>query len=147
MKVFFKSRKLVLVSFVTLLNWLTNTLVYYGISFNTTDLVGDPYLNFTLSILVELCAIIACQLTLERFGRKIPYSLNMSISGLALISVMFVPKSMPYLVTVLALIGKFTISFTYNGIYIITAEMYPTVIRNSTVSICNNSSLNLRYSI
>jgi OCT family organic cation transporter-like MFS transporter 4/5 len=82
--------------------------------------VGDPYLNFGLSIIVELCAIVACQFTLERFGRKVPYSLNMTISGVCLISVMFVPTSMPYLVTVLALIGKFAISFTYNGIYIIT---------------------------
>lgn len=43
---------------------------------------------------------------------------------------------MGYMVTVLALIGKFTISFTYNSIYIITAEIHPTVIRNSSVSLC-----------
>ena len=43
---------------------------------------------------------------------------------------------LPYLVTILALTAKFAISFTYNGIYIITAEMYPTVIRNSAVSFC-----------
>jgi hypothetical protein len=39
---------------------------------------------------------------------------------------------------VLALVAKFAISFTYNGIYIITAEMYPTVVRNSAVSICQS---------
>lgn len=39
------------------------------------------------------------------------------------------------IVTVLALIAKFCISFTYAGIYIINVEMYPTVIRNSAVSI------------
>jgi MFS transporter, OCT family, solute carrier family 22 (organic cation transporter), member 4/5 len=44
---------------------------------------------------------------------------------------------MPSLITVLALIGKFSISLTYNGVYIITAELYPTIVRNSTVSICS----------
>lgn len=160
-KLFFKSKKLLIRSSILLLNWLTNTLVYYGISFNTTELIGDPYMNFFLSILVEFIAILACQFTLERFGRKIPYSTNMTLAGLALLCVQFAPsskchlsdltknlktyfsykaytffKDMPHIVTILALLAKFCISFTYNSIYIITAELHPTVIRNSSVSIC-----------
>lgn len=71
---------------------LTNTLVYYGISFNTTELAGDPYLNFTLAVVVELIAIAASHYSYEKFGRKIPYAINMSIIGVALLLVMFVPK-------------------------------------------------------
>lgn len=135
-KIFFKSRKLIIRTTVTLLNWLTNTLVYYGISFNTSDLAGDPFLNFTLSVVVEFIAILTCQLTLERFGRKMPYSINMALTGVSLMLIQFIPSDMSYMVTVLALIGKFAISFTYNGVYIITSEIHPTVIRNSAVSIC-----------
>ena len=120
------------------MNWLTNTLVYYGISFNTTELVGDPYLNFGLSVLVELIAIITTHVTLERYGRKVPYSINMALTGVSLLFVLFIPQNMGYLVTACALIGKFSISFTYNTIYIITAESHPTVIRNSSVSICQS---------
>ena len=92
-KLFFKSKKLLIRSVILLLNWLTNTLVYYGISFNTTELIGDPYLNFFLSILVEFVAILGCQFTLERFGRKVPYSINMTLAGLSLLCVQFVPAS------------------------------------------------------
>ena len=129
LKIFFKSKKLMIRSSVILLNWLTNTFVYYGISFNTSALSGDPYLNFTLSVFVELIAIITCQFTLEKFGRKKPYAINMVITGVALLLIQFVPKKMSYMVTILALIGKFSISFTYNSVYIITSEIHPTVIR------------------
>jgi OCT family organic cation transporter-like MFS transporter 4/5 len=55
--------------------------VYYGISFNTSELAGDPYVNFTLSAAVEVVAITCCHLTLDRFGRKKPYAFNMLLSG------------------------------------------------------------------
>ncbi len=90
-KIFFKSRKLMLRSIVTLINWFTNTFVYYGISFHTTDLAGDPYLNFFFSALVELVAILISHFTLEKFGRKLPYILNMILTGSALLLVKFVP--------------------------------------------------------
>ncbi|RNA07782.1 organic cation transporter [Brachionus plicatilis] len=136
MKLFFKSKKLLIRSISISINWLTNALVYFGISFNTSDLVGDPYLNFGLSALVEFIAVLVSHVALERFGRKIPYAINMTLTGISLISVMFVPTNFGSLVTVCALIGKFSISFTFNTIYIITAESNPTVIRNSVISAC-----------
>lgn len=81
-----------------LLNWLTNTLVYYGISFNTGELAGDPYLNFTLSVLLELAAILVSHYTLDKIGRKIPYSINMAMSGIVLILVLFVPKGIALII-------------------------------------------------
>lgn len=92
-KVFFKSKRILGRSLVTLVNWLTNTLVYYGISFNTGELAGDPYLNFTLSFLLELCAILVSHYTLDHFGRKKPYVINMAMSGISLLLVFLVPTS------------------------------------------------------
>jgi hypothetical protein len=53
---------------------------------------GDPYLNFTISVIAELLAIIACDLTLNRLGRKIPYSFTIISAGVVLLMVQFVPK-------------------------------------------------------
>jgi MFS transporter, OCT family, solute carrier family 22 (organic cation transporter), member 4/5 len=66
-------------------------MVYYGISYNTTDLSGDPYLNFSLSAFVELLAVILGHVTLERYGRKWPYCIAMFLSGFSLLLIMFVP--------------------------------------------------------
>jgi OCT family organic cation transporter-like MFS transporter 4/5 len=115
-------------------------MVYYGLTYNTTELVGNPYVNFALSALVELVAVAISHFTLEKFGRKVPYAINMVMSGVGLLLIQFVPPTASWMITVLALLAKFSISFTYNGIYIITAEIYPTVIRNSCVSTCQTFS-------
>ncbi|CAF1132530.1 unnamed protein product, partial [Brachionus calyciflorus] len=77
-------------------------------------------------------------ITLERYGRKIPNCINMALTGISLLFVLFVPQDIGFLITICALIGKSSISLTYNTVYIITAESHPTVKRNSAVSICQS---------
>ena len=125
-----------IVTSVLMLNWITNSLVYNGISFHTDRLSGDPYLNLLLSSVAECFSYVACEFTLEKFGRKWPYSMNMTLGAVSLLCIAFVPDKFAWLITVLALIAKFGISFTFNTICIVTAEMYPTSIRNAIVSIC-----------
>jgi MFS family permease len=36
-----------------------------------------------------------------------------------------------------AMFAKFFISITFNGVYVVTSECYPTVIRGSALAICN----------
>ena len=59
----------------------------------SNQLAGDPYLNFTLLATNELFAIICTHFAFDKFGRRIPYVLNMGLAGLALLGVVFVPKS------------------------------------------------------
>lgn len=68
-------------------------MIYYGLTYNVTDLFGDPYLNFTLSVTVELFAVILSNILYDKFGRKVPYLISLGGSGLALLSILFVPKS------------------------------------------------------
>ena len=44
--------------------------MYYGISFGSTSLLGDAYLNFTLSQFVQLPGIAIAFFTFDRVGRK-----------------------------------------------------------------------------
>jgi len=124
-----------------MLNTITTTLIYYGMSFHTDRLAGDPYLNFFLSSIAEGLAIVACQFTLDKYGRKWPYTFNMTLTSVSMICVVFVPVRLGWAVTLLALFAKFGISFTANTVLIVTAEMYPTRIRNSIVSICYAASI------
>ena len=44
-------------------------LVYYGISMNTGNMGGDPFINFVISGLVDLISGMAALLILKKFGR------------------------------------------------------------------------------
>ena len=44
--------------------------MFYGISFGSTDLLGDAYLNFTLSQSVQFPALAIGFYTFDRVGRR-----------------------------------------------------------------------------
>ncbi|XP_012941146.2 organic cation transporter protein [Aplysia californica] len=114
-------------------NWLVNALVYYGLSLNTENLAGSPYLNFCVAGAVELPAYAICILLLNRVGRRWPLIISMYVGGVACILSGCIPtegnSTMETLTVVLAMIGKFGITASYGIIYLMAAELFPTVIR------------------
>lgn len=137
------SRKFLIQLSVATLNWFGNTFVYDGLSFNIGALGGNPYLNYLYSALVELAGLMVSHYSLEKYGRKKPYSFVFILAGVSLLCIQFVPSGiynslnlfcnknfylikkteMTNVITGLALFGKFAISFTYNAVYVVTAEV------------------------
>ena len=116
---------------------LQTSFVYFGISLNTGSLGGNPYLNFLYAAIVELAGILASHFILNKFGRKIPYVGNWVLIAISLTAIGFVPRNLNWLIIVLVLIAKFSASFNFNAIYIITSESYPTIIRNTAMATCS----------
>ena len=71
-----------------------NSLVYYGLSLNTSNLGGNPYINFCISGAVEIPAYIFCQVTLKYLGRRWPLGGTMIVAGVALLLTLTIPKRM-----------------------------------------------------
>lgn len=111
-------------------NWFVNSGVYYGLSLNTGNLGGNAYLNFVISGAVELPAHALTIFLLDRVGRRLPLCIYMILGGIALLCTMFVPKDMTWLIITLSMFGKFCITASYAVIYVFTAEIFPTVVRN-----------------
>lgn len=72
-------RKYTLILFVT---WFTNAFVYYGLSLNTNNLGGNPFINFLLAGAVEFPAYILSIYALRIVGRKLSVSLALFGGGL-----------------------------------------------------------------
>jgi len=118
-------------------NWFVNALVYFGLSVNVKNLAGNMYVNFFILIVIELPSALLAWFCLQRFGRRIPYCVFMLTGGVSGLLVLAVPDKPEYqpVITTLAMIGKFCILSTFLAIYIFTAELFPTVIRNIGVGV------------
>ncbi|MPC31771.1 Organic cation transporter protein [Portunus trituberculatus] len=71
---------------------MVNSGVYYGLSLSTSNLGGNPYLNFVISGAVELPGLALATILLDRVGRRIPLAAFLGLGGLCLVSTIFVPK-------------------------------------------------------
>ncbi|CAM1313040.1 SLC22A3 (predicted) [Pycnogonum litorale] len=72
--------------------WAVNAFVYYGLSFNTNDLGGDPFINFLISGALEIPAYIMTALIVLYFGRKYPLTFVMVVGGLGCAATIVIPE-------------------------------------------------------
>ncbi|XP_058126789.1 organic cation transporter protein-like [Anopheles ziemanni] len=118
--------------------WLTNTMVYFGLSLNSVSLSGNKYLNFILVSLVELPGFFLMQLILDRFGRKKTLFTTLIGSGLfCIVSVFIAGADVPQLNLALFLLSKLCITMSFGTLYIYTVEIFPTNLRQSLLSTCS----------
>uniref|UniRef100_A0A182WEZ8 Major facilitator superfamily (MFS) profile domain-containing protein n=1 Tax=Anopheles minimus TaxID=112268 RepID=A0A182WEZ8_9DIPT len=118
--------------------WLTNTMVYFGLSLNSVSLSGNKYLNFILVSLIELPGFFLMQLILDRVGRKKTLFATLVLSGLfCIISVFIAGIDAPALNLTLFLLSKLSITMAFGTLYIYTVEMFPTNLRQSLLSTCS----------
>lgn len=110
--------------------WFANSLVYYGLSLSSGKLNGNPYLILFFLSLVEIPSYIAVIFTLDLLGRRTITSTLMLIGGLCCIAASYIDQGTT-LATVIVMIGKFMIAGSFAVIYNYSAELFPTVIRNS----------------
>jgi len=136
----FRHKRLRQRALIIFFDWFANSITYYGLSWNTSNLGGNDYLNFVVSGAVEIPAYTFLLLTLNRWGRKCILCTCMVTAGIALLLTMLVPKDMNWLMVALAMIGKLAITSSYGTVYIFSVEQFPTVIRNAGLGAASTSA-------
>uniref|UniRef100_A0A8D2PQW1 Solute carrier family 22 member 13 n=1 Tax=Zosterops lateralis melanops TaxID=1220523 RepID=A0A8D2PQW1_ZOSLA len=112
-----------------------DSIVYYGLSLSVTDFGLDIYLTQLAFGAVELPARLSCIFTLEWFGRKKMQSILLLLSGLICLILTGIPEDQATVITVLAIIGKFTSTAAFSTSYVYSAELFPTVLRQTGVGL------------
>ncbi|CAM9241400.1 unnamed protein product [Bubo scandiacus] len=136
----FRKKHLRKVTLIMLCTWFAGSLVYYGLSLNVTSFGLDIYLTQLAFGVVELAARYSCIFLLQWFGRKKTQAVVLLLSGLMCLIIICIPEDQPVATTVLAIIGKFTATASFSTSYVYTAELFPTVIRQTGVGLCSMSA-------
>nr|XP_014353777.1 PREDICTED: solute carrier family 22 member 3 [Latimeria chalumnae] len=117
--------------------WFTSAVVYQGLVMRLGIVEGDLYLGFFISAVAELPAAFIILLTLDRVGRRLPFSLANIVAGISCIITAFIPEDLFWLKTTIATVGRLAITMAFEIVYIVNTELYPTNIRNFSVSVCS----------
>ncbi|KFM64973.1 Organic cation transporter protein, partial [Stegodyphus mimosarum] len=110
--------------------WFVNAFVYYGLSYNTNELAGDPFVNFAVSGAVEFPAYVLSIIAIRSLGRRNPLAAALIIGGVACLLCYPMPENPWWLGVTVSMIGKFCITCSFGIIFVFTAEIFPTVVRN-----------------
>ncbi|XP_020662002.3 solute carrier family 22 member 13 [Pogona vitticeps] len=116
--------------------WFANSLAYYGLSLNVGSFGLDIYLAQFVFGAAELPGRIATLLLVQWLGRRKCQAFCLLLGGVACLLITVIPKDLPVITTVLAIIGKFTISSSFTVSFVYSAELFPTVVRQTGIGLC-----------
>ncbi|KAM9098305.1 solute carrier family 22 member 13 [Sarcophilus harrisii] len=121
-------RKVTLILFCV---WFADSLGYYGLSLNVGGFGLNIYLTQLIFGVVEVPARMSSTFMMQQFGRRISLMGTLITGGLMCLIIIFIPSNYPTVTTVLAVVGKFATSAGFTISYVYSAELFPTVIRQT----------------
>lgn len=134
----FGTRKMRTKSLNVCLSWFANSLGYYGLSLSTGKMSGDPYVLLFIMALVEIPSYAVVISLLNITGRRFILSSFMIMGGMSLLLSAFIPADGHFLsqyILHIVFFGKFCIAGSFAVIYNYSAELFPTVLRNTGLGV------------
>ncbi|XP_022618023.1 solute carrier family 22 member 5-like isoform X2 [Seriola dumerili] len=135
-----KSRNIRCITLMCLLLWMAINIGYFGLSLNTSNLSGNPFMNCFLSATTEVPAYVVSTWLLKKCPRRVLLSSFLAIGGGVLLLIQFIPDTLQSVALALEMTGKFGFTMAFSIVYIYTAEIYPTVLRNVGMGMCSSAA-------
>ncbi|XP_054999833.1 solute carrier family 22 member 4 [Sorex araneus] len=136
----FRTRNIATITIMSLLLWMLTSVGYFALSLDSPNLHGDAYLNCFLSALIEVPAYFTAWLLLRTLPRRYIIAGVLFLGGGVLLLVQLVPAEYSSLSIGLVMLGKFGITSAFSMLYVFTAELYPTLVRNMAVGVTSMAS-------
>ncbi|KAM5298261.1 solute carrier family 22 member 4 [Ctenodactylus gundi] len=136
----FRTCNITTVTIMTLLLWMLTSVGYFALSLNIPNFHGDAFLNCFLSALVEVPAYIMAWLLLRTLPRRYIIAGVLFFGGGVLLLIQVVPEDYNFLSIGLVMLGKFGVTSAFSMLYVFTAELFPTLVRNMAVGVASMAS-------
>ncbi|XP_047740911.1 organic cation transporter protein-like [Hyalella azteca] len=117
--------------------WFTTSMVYYGISQNVGNLEGNIFVNFIVTMLIEIPATLLIAIVFDRLGHKVCLLASVLIAGAGCFITAFLPAEASAAIVVLSLIGKFGAAAAFGALYVYGSEVFPTSHRSTGLGCCS----------
>ncbi|XP_069092480.1 solute carrier family 22 member 7-like isoform X2 [Pleurodeles waltl] len=111
--------------------WFGASFSYYGISFNITGFKLDIYMTQFLYGAIEIPFKLGLYIFLKKAGRRHALAWSLLITGFCIGINIMIPVSFGVLRTIIAVMGKGFSGASFAAIYLFSAELYPTILRQN----------------
>ncbi|XP_056423215.1 solute carrier family 22 member 2 [Hyla sarda] len=125
-------------TFILMYIWFSCAVIYQGLIMHMGSTSSNFYFDFFISALVEFPAALIIIVTVDRIGRRYPWAVACTITGLTCLVTAFVPEEISGLRIALGCVSRMGITISYEMICLVNAELYPTFIRNLGVMVCSS---------
>ncbi|XP_029643865.2 solute carrier family 22 member 3-like [Octopus sinensis] len=133
----FKTFRLAIITCNICFSWFAMSMLYYGVILNSVDMAGDRYINFLLMATVELPCYLTSYYLFNCIDHRKPISFFMMFSGINCIVSNFITKGSFWFPLILVILGKFGVSAAFASIFLLSAEIFPTVVRANGIGMAS----------
>ncbi|XP_069023786.1 solute carrier family 22 member 7-like [Embiotoca jacksoni] len=132
-----KTPRLRRLALLTGIVWFGVASTYYGISLNVIGFHVNIYLTQFIYGAIEVPAKAFIFFSLNKIGRRLNQIGTLILTGLCIFCNMFIPQEKGLFRTGVGALGKMFAEAAFTTIYLYTAELYPTVMRQNGLGYCS----------
>nr|XP_020652580.1 solute carrier family 22 member 7-like [Pogona vitticeps] len=129
-----KMRKITICSSIV---WFGVAFTYYGLSLNISGFSLDPYLTHFMFGAIEIPAKLGVYFVLDHIGRRHCQAWSLIAAGSLIALNAAIPAAYGHVRSVVAILGKGFSEASFTTVFLYTAELYPTVLRQSGMGCCS----------
>lgn len=124
--------RLIIVCFL----WTVNAIVYICLMYITPALTENPFIGFLISGAIEVPCYLIIGPLMQQFGRRKPEVISLGLCAIFLIISGFVnPAKFRWIMILFTLLAKAMVTIAFTVLYVHGAELFPTMIRSTAISI------------
>eukprot|EP00092_Neocalanus_flemingeri_P001135 GFUD01001209.1.p1 GENE.GFUD01001209.1~~GFUD01001209.1.p1 ORF type:complete len:528 (-),score=171.53 GFUD01001209.1:155-1738(-) len=117
--------------------WFSFGMAYFGLALHTPELGSNVFIVFFIGGLMDVPVIIVVPFLLNHCGRKPCMVGGLLVGSICLLATSLLSSTSEAII-VMAVLGKMGVGCAFDTGYVWTSEMFPTVIRNSSLATCSS---------